>query len=243
MPTLKTCPKTGNYIYRKAIPMALRPLVGRGSEWKVSLGTKSLAEARVLFTAEAARCEEALAAAHAALKGESTLLPSDAPKLADRWVAAELAAWNQDPDRFAVFLAQVGVKVALPLDVIDEDCPRLQGLLTEAILQALTAAHQPLPPSTSMLYRALRREFFIAWRTLCETALQRHQGDWKSAPRPPGSPAPTVEGASLLQGPTPLRSGVQVCRIEATGQRRPRRHFKDHCRIHRLHAATHPGRR
>lgn len=190
MPTLKTCPKTGNYIYRKAIPKALRHLLGRGSEWKVSLGTKSLPEARVLFTAEAARCEEALAAARAALKGESTLLPSDAPKLADRWVAAELAAWDQDPERFAVFLAQIGGKVVLPLDVIDEDCPRLQGLITEAILQALTAAHQPLPPSTSMLYRALRRQFFIAWRTLCETALQRHQGDWKSTPALPAAQLP-----------------------------------------------------
>lgn len=97
MPTLKTCPKTGNYIYRKSHTQGAALLAGRGSEWKVSLGTKSLAEARVRYTAEAARCEAALAAARATLEGDPTLLPVDAHKLADRWVAAELAGGNSTP--------------------------------------------------------------------------------------------------------------------------------------------------
>ena len=82
MPTLKTCPKTGNYIYRKTIPAALRHLIGRGNEWKVSFGTKSLAEARPLFAAESAHCEAAIALARSSLRGESRLQPSDTPKLA-----------------------------------------------------------------------------------------------------------------------------------------------------------------
>lgn len=190
MTSLKKCPKTGNYIYRKGIRPELRHLIGRGSEWKVSLGTKSLAEARVLFAAEAARCEAAIAAAHAALNGKSTLLPADAPKLADRWVAAELTAWEQDPERFTQFLAHAGEQTVRPLDVLDADSPSVQSVVTEAISQALTAAHQPMPPAPSMLHRALRREFFIAWQSLCETALQRSRGDWKTSPALPAAALP-----------------------------------------------------
>ncbi|WP_312975772.1 site-specific integrase [Stutzerimonas nitrititolerans] len=193
MPTLKTCPKTGNYIYRKTIPEALRPLVGRGNEWKVSLGTKSLAEARVLFTAEAARCEAAIALARASLRGESSLLPADAPKLADRWIAAELAAWEHDNELICVFLAHSGGNVVTPLDVMDEECPSLQVLLADAMRKTLAAAGHPVPSSTSSTFSALHREFFLAWRTLCETALQRHHGDWRTAPAIPAASLPLTQ--------------------------------------------------
>ena len=67
MPQPFKCPKTGNFYYRKVIPVELRPLVGRGREWKVSTGTKVLSEARIPFIEEAARCEAALALARASL--------------------------------------------------------------------------------------------------------------------------------------------------------------------------------
>jgi integrase len=201
MPTLKTCPKTGNYIYRKVIPKELRPLLKRGSEWKVSLGTKSLNEARVLFTAEAARCEAVLAAARSALKGEPTLLPADALKLADRWVAAELAAWGNDPDRITMFLANSGEEVVAPLDILDPDSPSVRATIAEAILQVLTAEHQPLPPKSSMLYRALHREFFSAWQSLCTTALQRHRGDWRTSPSLTAASIPLLQETALQAAP------------------------------------------
>ena len=36
MPQPFQCPKTGTYYYRKTIPEPLRPVMGRGREWKVS---------------------------------------------------------------------------------------------------------------------------------------------------------------------------------------------------------------
>ena len=201
MPTLKTCPKTGNYIYRKVIPKELRSLAGRGSEWKVSLGTKSLAEARVRYTAEAARCEAALAAARATLEGDPTLLPVDAHKLADRWVAAELAEWELDPDRITMFLASSGDKKVTPIDVLGSDSPSIRKTIAEVIHQAMTTEHQPLPPKSSALYRALHREFFSAWVSLCKTALQRHHGDWRSSPTLPGATLPLSRESTTQVAP------------------------------------------
>ena len=202
MPTLKTCPKTGNYIYRKTIPAALRHLIGRGSEWKVSFGTKSLAEARPLFAAESARCEAAIALARASLRGESSLLPADAPKLADRWIAAELAAWERDADLIHLFLARSGSETVTPLEVMDEECPSLQLVLVDAMRKTLAAVGHPVPSAPSPTYTALRREFFLAWRSLCEAALQRHHGDWRAAPAIPAASLPLSQ-----EGPSQVRIG------------------------------------
>lgn len=193
MPQPFQCPKTGTYYYRKVIPKELRSLVGRGSEWKVSLGTKSLAAARIPFAEESARCEAAITLARASLRGESSLLPADAPKLADRWIAAELAAWEHDNELIRVFLAHSGGNVVTPLEVMDEECPSLQVLLGDAMRKTLAAAGHPVPSSTSPTYGALHREFFLAWRTLCETALQRHNGDWRTTPALPAASLPLTQ--------------------------------------------------
>lgn len=199
MPTLSKCPKTGNYQYRKSIPKPLRPLVGRGSEWKVSFGTKSLAEARPLFAAESSRCETALALARASLKGESRLQPSDGPKLADRWATAELAAWERDSDLIHQFLANSGDDVVMPLELQDTSepwgGPKLQRLLAAAMQKTLTTAGHAVPPVSSPAYMVLRQEFYITWHSLCWTALQRHHGDWRSAPNLPAASLPLSQEA------------------------------------------------
>ena len=182
MPQPFKCPKTGNFYYRKVIPVELRPLVGRGREWKVSTGTKVLSEARIPFIEEAARCEAALALARASLKGESSLLPTDAPKLADRWISAELKVWERDPGRISVFLATSGGEKVLPEDVMEDEDGSLQVILTEAMRETLRPLGHPVPSPTASTYTALYMEFFHAWRTLCETALKRHHGDWRATP-------------------------------------------------------------
>lgn len=202
MPQPFQCPKTGTYYYRKTIPEPLRPVMGRGREWKVSLGTKSLAEARPLFAAEAARCEAAIALARASLRGESSLLPADAPKLADRWIAAELAAWERDSDLIHLFLARAGSETVTPLEVMDEECPSLQIVLADAMRKTLAAVGHPVPASPSPTYTALRREFFLAWRSLCDAALQRHHGDWRAAPATPAASLPLSQ-----EGPSQVRIG------------------------------------
>ena len=217
MPTLKTCPKTGNYIYRKTIPAALRHLIGRGNEWKVSFGTKSLTEARPLFAAESARCEAAIALARSSLKGESRLQPSDAPKLADRWAVAELAAWERDSNRIHQFLAESGGDVVMPLELQDKSepwgDPKLQRLLTAAIQQTLTAAGHAIPPASSPAYTVLRQEFFITWHSLSWTALQRHRGDWRSAPDLPAASLPLSQ-----EGPSQGRTGKALLLSEVASK-------------------------
>lgn len=217
MPTLKTCPKTGNYIYRKTIPAALRHLIGRGSEWKVSFGTKSLTEARPLFAAESARCEAAIALARSSLKGESRLQPSDAPKLADRWAVTELAAWERDSNRINQFLTQSGGDVVMPLELQDKSepwgDPKLQRLLAAAIQQTLTAAGHAIPPASSPAYTVLRQEFFITWHSLSWTALQRHHGDWRSAPDLPAASLPLSQ-----EGPSQGRTGKALRLSEVTSK-------------------------
>ncbi|AMR64851.1 site-specific integrase [Aquipseudomonas alcaligenes] len=202
MPQPFQCPKTGTYYYRKIIPKELRSLVGRGSEWKVSLGTKSLTEARIPFAEESARCEAAIKLARASLRGESSLLPADAPKLADRWIAAELAAWERDNDLIHQFLARSGGDVVPPLEVMDEECPSLQAFLADATRKTVAAAGHPAPPPTSPTHSALHREFFLAWQTLCKTALQRHHGDWRTAPALPAASLPLSQ-----EGPSQGRTG------------------------------------
>ncbi len=199
MPQPFQCPKTGTYYYRKSIPEPLRPLIGRGREWKVSLGTKSLAEARPLFAAESARCEAALTQARSSLKGESTLLQSDAPKLADRWAAAEMATWERDPDQARLFLAIVGGEVTTPEDALGGlhfNTPSLQPLIADAIQRTVRSVGHATPPPSSLVYTALRREFFQAWQTLCETALQRHHGDWRYTPALPAASLPLSQEAA-----------------------------------------------
>lgn len=203
MPQPFQCPKTGTYYYRKVVPKELRSLVGRGSEWKVSLGTKSLAEARIPFAEESARCEAAITLARSSLRGESSLQPADAPKLADRWAATELAAWERDNELIRQFLAHAGGDVVTPLEVMDEECPALQTLLADAMRKTLAAAGHPVPPSPSPTHTALHREFFLAWQTLCSTALQRHHGDWRAAPALPAASLPLSQ-----EGPSQGRIGT-----------------------------------
>lgn len=202
MPQPFKCPKTGYIYYRKAIPKELRPLIGRGCEWKVSTGTKTLAEARIPFAQEAARCEAALALARASVRGESSLLPADAPKLADRWITAELKAWEHDPERIAQFLALSGGEVVDLMEVLDEEHGSLQVILTQAMRETLAAVGHPVPPSPSSTYAALHLEFFKAWRVLCETALQRHHGDWRATPITPSALLPLSQETASQARPS-----------------------------------------
>ena len=101
-------PKTGVYYCRIGIPEAIRPAFDGKREWKRSLKTRDISEARYRFRAEAMRCEEAFKAAREQLQGRPQVLPSDAPKLADRWSQRVLAEWEADPQTLTAFLAQVG---------------------------------------------------------------------------------------------------------------------------------------
>jgi len=72
-------PETGNFYFRRAVPEALRPVIGK-REIKVSLHTRNPSEAKQRFAAEAARCEALFAKASA---GQVT--PERARKIAEAW--------------------------------------------------------------------------------------------------------------------------------------------------------------
>ncbi|MDV5861487.1 hypothetical protein QM298_11285 [Pseudomonas mendocina] len=110
-------PKTGIYYCRIGIPEAIRPAFDGKREWKRSLKTRDISEARYRFRAESMRCEEAFKAAREQLQGRPQFLPSDAPKLADRWSQRVLAEWAADPQTLTAFLAQAGDEV-LPLEAV-----------------------------------------------------------------------------------------------------------------------------
>src|SRR5260221_10973401 len=81
MPEPFTHPKTGVYCYRKVVPAPLRAVIGRG-EYRISLGTKDLAEAKRRYPAVASRLDAELAQAAG---GPVVLTPQQIVALAGLW--------------------------------------------------------------------------------------------------------------------------------------------------------------
>ncbi len=84
--------KSGVYYFRKDVPPELRPLLER-REWKKSLRTKDLNEAKVLHAREHVACLDAFAAAREGRKPTATLLNlRDAYALSAVWLAGRAQA-------------------------------------------------------------------------------------------------------------------------------------------------------
>lgn len=199
------CPKTGVYYYRRVVPEPLRALLGK-REWKVSLKTKSLNEARPLHAAEAARCEELLAAAKEQLKGNPKVLSSDAPKLADRWAEAELKAWETDDSLIASYLGEHDGEYFPLSDVAidtDDDASRARIALP-LIRTELQRQGLPLPAANSPAYRALVEEFTKSWINLCNIAEARSDGDWRKRPALAAASAPLAKDVTQPATSVPL---------------------------------------
>lgn len=178
MPQPFKCPKTGTYYYRRGIPDALRPLLGK-REWKVSLRTKDFTEARVLFSAEAARCEAVFASARAQLEGRILLQPADAPRLADKWATKVIAEWSHSPAALSLFIASsedYDVPLYSVLDLETQNQREVQ--VQAAIVQELQTHSMPLPGRPSLVYSALVDAFFRRWVSLCDLAVSYTAGEW-----------------------------------------------------------------
>lgn len=178
-------PKTGIYYYRRGIPAALRVFFDGKWEWKVSLETQSFAEARLRFVAEASRCEEAFKSARGQLEGRPQVLPSDAPKLADRWVRRVLAEWDADPDTLAPFLSVIGDEASPVEEFAVHDSssfPEREGAVLQMVKGELSRCALPLPLVADPSYRAFVDEFYRSWVRLCALAQARFYGEWRSMP-------------------------------------------------------------
>jgi len=204
-------PKTGIYYCRIGIPEAIRSAFGGKREWKVSLKTRDISEARYRFRSESMRCEEAFKAAREQLQGRPQVLPSDAPKLADRWAQRVLSEWEADHQTLTAFLAQVGDEV-LPLDAVavhDSSAFQEREAVALPLLREELQRHSlPLPETADPSYRALIDEFFRSWCRLCSFAQRRQEGDWRSSPELPAATAPLAKDVAVAKAEAPRLSEV-----------------------------------
>jgi hypothetical protein len=80
-------PKTGVYYFRRAIPPDLRPFIGKGVQWKETLSTKNVAEAKRHAHDVASRVEAAFDEARRKAN------PDLRPALSDAEIAALAREW------------------------------------------------------------------------------------------------------------------------------------------------------
>jgi integrase len=96
-------PKSGVYYYRKAVPKHLRATLGRG-EFRISLGTKDLREAKLLYPATAAKVDALIAQAGG---GPTILDHQQIYALAGLWYQRELEATEanpEEPENYSIYL-------------------------------------------------------------------------------------------------------------------------------------------
>jgi len=183
MAELTKHPTSGIYYFRREVPKDIRHLIGR-REWKVSLKTRELAEARPRFAHQQAKCEDEFRRAREQLAGRVLIVASDAPKLADRWMNHVIAGWAQDPSLLTEFLAIHGAEVEAASNLVDieseADALRIVGGYIEGTLKA---AGIPLPPKNDPVSAVLLQEFVRNWALLCNLAVFRSNNDWRTMPK------------------------------------------------------------
>lgn len=215
-------PESGVFYYRRRVPEDLRDVLGK-REWKTSLHTRDLSEARPRFAAESAHCEEVFAAARKQKAGQLVVLSSDAPKLADRWARAVLEDWEGSPESVREFLADTpvgGGEVVPASDVVDEDNPKARAAAVyEFIRGALSDARLPLPPPSEPVWFALVDAFFARWCDLCGMAYRRHTGDWRSTLELPAASAPLAKERAEAEAKTKAPRLSEVFDSWATDKR------------------------
>src|ERR1700746_2014754 len=87
-------PKSGVYYFRKVVPAPLRAALGR-TEFRISLGTKSLRDAKLRYPEVAADVDAKLRQASG---GPAALTHLQVTALAGRWYRRELETGEQNPD-------------------------------------------------------------------------------------------------------------------------------------------------
>jgi hypothetical protein len=215
-------PKTGVYWFRKAVPEAMRGLVGR-VEVRRSLGTKDPREAALRHVEVAAR----VAAEWEALRrGPEPLAPKQSAALAGLWYRWFTSIFEadpgEDPDGWSMWSEQLhdlDLSGRPQLDEPDErDIPhltrspatqrRIDAFLMDRgrIIAFFEARNLHLfPAQLPAFMTALETEFYAAMRLLA----RRAGGDWRPDKRPEKFPewqpsAPADPAAAL----TPTLTGI-----------------------------------
>lgn len=113
-------PVSGVFYFRREVPEDIRGVIGK-REWKLSLKTKELVQARPRFAHESAKCEQVFLNAREQQAGRLVLQHSDVHKLADRWSAEVIAEWEVDAEAPKDFLVFQGDEVLAATEMVDVD--------------------------------------------------------------------------------------------------------------------------
>ena len=162
-------PKTGTYYFRKVVPAELRYALGK-VEWKVSLKTKELSEARRKYLVAATQYEEAAAAVR---KGYTTLSHKDRMALASKWRKAQLAEQEENPEEAEYY--RIGV---FELSDLLERSENDWMPLIEGDVEVLLRSENILLPKDSEEYVALANEMAHAKCRLWASLARRAEGDF-----------------------------------------------------------------
>jgi len=168
-------PKTGIYYFRRQVPADIKPIIKK-SEWKKSLATKELSEARPRFAAASSECEEQFKAAREQLAGIPRVLSSDSPTLAARWAASVVEQWDINHESINEFI----VNGEPACHFIDENHQAQVHTVERYIQETLTKNHLPMPSKADPAFNPLVQAFFTQWWNLCNLAVARMKGDWSS---------------------------------------------------------------
>lgn len=175
---------SGIYYIRRRIPDDLKPVLGKGDFYKVSLQTRIPTEAKTRHAAEWVKCDQLFERARAQLAQGQQLPASDAVQMAARWAKHELAEMERSGD-FENWLVQQGAEVETLGSFYD--CGRsVQAFLAEPtilrriqadIADELARYNYPPVPHDSVAYRRLQEAFAAQLLRLSEAALGRHDHD------------------------------------------------------------------
>jgi hypothetical protein len=206
---LKLNPKTRTYVFRRAIPVELRPLLRRGREWTESLRTKDTAEAKRRVVAVSARVEALFQQAREQATANRTLTEANTSvtvpmvmALVQAWKEQELfrraQAVMNDPLAPGGFGAEVALFNSTPfnLDVrgnaaaafaaIDRRERFLEGEVRQ-VAERSGLLITPRHPAYTALYHLMQG----AWREVLESEGRWRNFDFTSMPQVEPRPIPT----------------------------------------------------
>ena len=161
-------PRTGIYQFRKVVPEPFRPVFGK-REFKKSLKTRSLAEARTLMIAPAAEYEQLLANAKQVLAGGWS---EHGHTLLHRWL--------RDTERGERWLVMAAAMLTAYVAVADRHTR--PGQTAEAPETPPEWAFQPAPPDPDeaaellLKHKVRRIRGLMTWKTRLENLARLHSG-------------------------------------------------------------------
>ncbi|MFK3771672.1 DUF6538 domain-containing protein [Pseudomonas sp. NPDC089406] len=175
---------SGIYYIRRRIPDDLKPILGKGDFYKVSLQTRVPIEAKTRHAAEWVKSDQLFERARAQLAQGPQLPANDAVQMAARWARHELAEMEKSGN-FTYWLAQHGTDVetlgsfygaGLSVNTFLAE-PAVTRRIQADIADELARYNHPPVPQDSATYRHLQEAFAAQLLRLSETALSRYEHD------------------------------------------------------------------